>query len=121
MPLFAPQDLKLDLNKKHDTVVQPDIMVKCGKPTKYMPLLVVEVLSPSTKDRDKGIKLQLYRENGVLEYWIVNPDDETITVHDFVSADTFVYENGKDEFIAPIIFPDCIMNIAQIFDYYYEE
>lgn len=44
------------------------------------PDLVVEVLSPSTATRDRGIKLERYRLYGVPEYWIVDPDAESIEV-----------------------------------------
>lgn len=42
------------------------------------PDLVVEILSPSTASRDQGVKLKLYRRQGIPEYWIVDPDAETV-------------------------------------------
>jgi Uma2 family endonuclease len=44
------------------------------------PDLVVEVLSPSTAARDRGVKLDRYRLFGVAEYWVVDPDERTIEV-----------------------------------------
>jgi Uma2 family endonuclease len=44
------------------------------------PDLVVEVLSPSTAARDRGIKLERYRHFGVPEYWLVDPEENTIDV-----------------------------------------
>lgn len=44
------------------------------------PDLVVEILSPSTRARDRGIKKKLYERSEVSEYWIVDPDGETIEV-----------------------------------------
>jgi Uma2 family endonuclease len=46
------------------------------------PDLVVEVLSPSTEARDRGIKLERYRLYGVPEYWIIDPDECRIEVWD---------------------------------------
>ncbi len=45
------------------------------------PDLVVEVLSPSTRVRDGTTKLNLYARTGVAEYWIVDPDRASVTVH----------------------------------------
>lgn len=44
------------------------------------PDLVVEVLSPATAARDRGVKLERYRLYGVPEYWVVDPDQRTIEV-----------------------------------------
>ena len=45
------------------------------------PDLVIEILSPSTADRDVGYKHDLYGRHGVREYWIVDPMAETVAVH----------------------------------------
>ena len=73
--------------------VQPDIIfVSREASTKLVdegirgaPDLVVEILSPSTAGRDRSIKLKLYRRQGVAQYWIVDPDGETVEVWDFAS------------------------------------
>jgi len=39
----------------------------------FAPSLVVEALSPRTADRDTGPKFAAYEENGVDEYWILDP------------------------------------------------
>jgi Uma2 family endonuclease len=44
------------------------------------PDLVVEILSPSTAHRDRGIKLERYRHFGVPEYWIVDIDARAVEV-----------------------------------------
>ena len=44
------------------------------------PDLIVEITSPSTSDRDRGVKLQRYRFYGVGEYWIVDPEAERVEV-----------------------------------------
>ena len=44
------------------------------------PDLVVEIPSPSTARRDRGIKLDLYARCGVREYWIVDPVEDAVDV-----------------------------------------
>lgn len=63
------------------TVVEPDLYVfpRPGSPDTpwremRLPLLAVEVLSPGTARRDRGIKRNLYQGAGVPEYWIVDLD-----------------------------------------------
>jgi Uma2 family endonuclease len=41
---------------------------------------VIEILSPATAERDKGLKQKLYAKFGVQEYWLVHPDKKTIEV-----------------------------------------
>jgi len=42
--------------------------------------LVVEIVSPDDPERDTKVKRADYAEIGIPEYWIVNPEDETIAV-----------------------------------------
>ena len=81
----APCDVVLS-----DTdVVQPDVLfisrarehTVTDDNVRGAPDLVIEILSPSTADRDLGYKYELYGRHGVLEYWIVDPMAETIAVH----------------------------------------
>ncbi|MGD2069848.1 MAG: Uma2 family endonuclease [Gemmatimonadota bacterium] len=52
------------------------------------PDLVVEILSPATEARDRGIKLDRYRLFGVGEYWIVDPGERAIEVWDLKDGAT---------------------------------
>ena len=81
----APVDVILS-----DTdVVQPDLLFISrarehritDENVRGAPDLVIEILSPSTADRDVGYKHELYGKHGVLEYWIVDPLAETVAVH----------------------------------------
>jgi Uma2 family endonuclease len=47
------------------------------------PDLIVEVLSPSTAERDRKVKRDRYAHFGVPEYWIVDPDGRSVEVHRF--------------------------------------
>ena len=81
---FAPLDVVLS---DHD-VAQPDLMfvsneganIVTGGNVQGAPDLVVEILSPSTSGYDQGYKRALYALHGVSEYWLVDPDAETVEV-----------------------------------------
>lgn len=70
-------------------VVEPDLVFIApdqldALTVKYIqgaPALVIEILSPSTRRRDLGIKRALYDKFGVREYWIVDPTKLTVTVY----------------------------------------
>ena len=91
IPLTAPMDVYLEKNDK--TVLQPDVLVVCDKEllqnTKIWgaPDFVIEILSPSTKERDMYAKALKYCVYGVREYWVVDPIRERVIVHDFKNED----------------------------------
>ena len=47
------------------------------------PDLVIEILSPTTADRVRGIKRKLYERQGVDQYWIVDPESQAVEVWTF--------------------------------------
>ena len=87
----APFDVRLPEGKERDeeilTIVQPDILVVCDKSKldqrglKGAPDMVIEIVSPSTAGRDRGVKRDLYERNGVREYWLVDYSNKTIEVY----------------------------------------
>lgn len=125
----APFDVRLPISKDKTkdeqiyTVVQPDITVVCD-PLKLddrgcigVPDLIVEIVSQSSSQKDLNDKFKVYEQAGVREYWIVNPNDENISV--FV-----ITENGKYQLkgmyagnmkINVSIFKDLIINLRNIF------
>lgn len=84
-------DVRLDYDDW--TMVVPDITVVCEKDKfteQYLngaPDLVVEVLSKSTRKKDMTLKLGKYAEAGVREYWIIDPQKETVIVYKFSRED----------------------------------
>ena len=71
--------------------VQPDLLFVAQERREIIgekqllgaPDLVVEILSPSTAHRDRGIKLDLYARSGVRQYWIVDPVEDVVDVWRF--------------------------------------
>lgn len=82
--LIAPFDVILSPND----VFQPDVIflsnermrLRTGDNIRGAPDLAVEVLSPSTANRDRGVKLERYARFGVLEYWLIDTAAKNIQV-----------------------------------------
>lgn len=101
------------------TMWQADVAVTCHPPSREIeaPLLVVEVLSPSTRTHDLGRKLPDYRTLGsVQEIWLVDSERRWLQlwrrdgarwiVQDFVGASAF----GSDVLAADILLDDVYAN-----------
>jgi Uma2 family endonuclease len=113
--------LKPQEDGSDDTVLEPDVVVVCDpakrdrQGCKGAPDLIIEVLSPSTARYDRIVKYRKYQEAGVREYWIVDPDTQSIQV--------CVLENGRyvvsmyDEAdTAPVsVLPGCGIVVKDIF------
>jgi Uma2 family endonuclease len=69
-------------------VVEPDLIFVAADQLHVLtapniqgaPALVVEILSPSTRRRDLGIKRDLFDRGGVREYWVVDPKARDLAV-----------------------------------------
>jgi Uma2 family endonuclease len=126
---FAPFDVRLvDFRISTDdnqviTVVQPDLCVICDKSKVDekgclgSPDLMIEVLSPDNSKKGMDIKFDLYEENGVKEYWIVNPVSNNVAI--------YVMQNGKYIGLKPLIigsklesptFPNLKFPVKKIFE-----
>lgn len=79
-----------------DEGVQPDLLFLTTARLKIVredaihgaPDLVIEILSPRTAQRDRTVKLQLYRREGVAEYWIVDLEAKQVEVWAFAAGAT---------------------------------
>jgi Uma2 family endonuclease len=70
------------------------------------PDLVVEVLSPSTQARDRGIKFRRYAAGGVSHYWIVAPETRTIEAYELVDGGDEPRQTcGSGAVFRPSLFP----------------
>jgi len=49
------------------------------------PLVCIEILSPSTSSKDMVVKLNTYMLSGVKEFWVVDPDKQTVLVYHFIN------------------------------------
>jgi Uma2 family endonuclease len=92
--VYHSLDVKLDITKGNNTVVQPDVFVVRNPSIidpngacNGVPDFVVEILSPLNGRHDTLVKYYKYLEAKVREYWIVD------TVERLVRC--YIYENGK--------------------------
>jgi len=70
---------QLDIDE--DGYVLPDVKIYCYNNSKNIPLMVIEVLSPATRERDLGVKMEKYAKLGIKEYWIVTWETLSIDVY----------------------------------------
>ena len=125
----APFDVRL-LNAKNSksdtdiyTVVQPDLCVICDE-TKLdargaigAPELMIEILSPGNSKKEMRYKYDLYQEAGVLEYWIVNPENKTIFIY-VLKEGIFVGQHPliEDDKMESPLFPQLDFKLEEIFN-----
>ena len=116
----APFDVVLS----NTDVVQPDIMFVSNARAHIItddnirgaPDLVVEILSPSTAQRDRTFKRDLYARHGVKEYWMVDTDLRLIyqlmlDVDEFRLAGVF---GMGDTLVSPTL-NDYALNVSDVF------
>lgn len=83
----APFDVKL--NDTPLTIVQPDLMIVCdkdkldGNRCNGAPDFIIEIVSFGNPSDDYIRKLYYYKNYGVREYWIVDPQRKSVTVNYF--------------------------------------
>ena len=116
----APYDVVLST----ENVTQPDILVVCTERLSIIaeanlpgaPDLVIEVLSPGTRQKDLAIKRKIYARFGVQEYWIVDPDAATVEVLTLEEAGyiTAGMCRGSDRLSSPLL-PDLNLSLNEIF------
>ncbi len=116
---IAPTDVVLDENN----VVQPDLIVVCDRSTitdrcvQGAPDLVIEILSPSTSNRDRLLKKALYERFGVGEYLIVDPVAESVDRYLLVDGS---YDSPEifdwSEPLTLNLFPELTLNPWEVFE-----
>jgi len=82
-----------------------------------VPDFIVEILSETTEARDRGVKFEDYAAHGVREYWIVDPQDET--VEQYLLTDDGEYrlklKSGSGD-ICSVVIPGFAIPVRAVFD-----
>ena len=128
----APFDVRLfdksksvKANQDVYSVVQPDICIICDvdklddKGCQGAPDLIIEILSAGNSKKEMKIKKQLYEENLIREYWIIDPEHET--VHQFVLGDNELYNPPiiyvSEDVVYADIFKELQVPLEKVFIY----
>lgn len=113
--------------RQWDTVRIPDLVVMMADQYQAMdggavitldqkpPLLVIEVVSPSTRTEDYRSKRVEYCVLDILEYWIVDPLEQRVTVCVLEEGSYTDYVFTDDTPIASPVFPTLHLTPTQIF------
>jgi Uma2 family endonuclease len=88
---------------------------KSGHPEPADILLLIEV-ADSSLAYDLEVKAPLYASRGVVEYWLVDLNDEVIGSYSDPSGGTYqtVTHHRRGESLAPRLLRDCILQIAEL-------
>jgi Uma2 family endonuclease len=125
----APFDVRLTplrknkSNKVH-TIVQPDICVICDldklddKGCVGAPDLMIEILSPGNTRKEMREKYDVYEENGVKEYWLVEPQDKCVFVYVLNEAGKYIglQPVTDEDILTSTVFPDLQIDLSRVFD-----
>jgi Uma2 family endonuclease len=121
----APFDVRLSASDDNEEyqVVQPDISVVCDdrklddKGCKGAPDLIVEVLSPSTWQKDRIEKMNLYQKHEVREYLLIYPNEKIL--EQYILNESRSYDVPKiytaEETFTSSLFSDFALNMPVLF------
>lgn len=110
---YAPLDVVLS----DENVVQPDILFISKERDNIIkeeniqgpPDLVVEIISPSTAERDRSLKKALYGKFGVREYWIVDPEIKQLRYGTWASGVEWNFYKHSRQALSPR--PNCFPDL----------
>jgi len=120
--IVAPFDV-YPLYEKGDqyTFVQPDIFLACDRSklqdNRYngAPKFIIEILSQN-RSHDMVTKLNLYEKAGVGEYWMVDPEEQIISVLELANG-RYIYKAYSGEGEVPLLtIPGCIIDFKKVFE-----
>ncbi|MDR0449844.1 MAG: Uma2 family endonuclease [Treponema sp.] len=121
----APFDVRLfyEAGESDDTVVQPDLLVVCD-PEKLgpegcrgAPDLALEILSPSNTAIEMNLKLNLYQEARIREYWTVDPENRRVSAYRLQGGLYIVQSYRAGDTAEAAIFPGLKIELPALFGY----
>lgn len=122
---YAPFDVRLPIpsKKKDKSVVQPDLCIICDESKlddqgcHGAPDLIIEIISIKNAKHDVDTKFRLYEEAGVMEYWIVYPEEKMVSLY-YLENNKYIgikpFTEG--EIIQSRTFEALKINVVEIFE-----
>jgi Uma2 family endonuclease len=107
-------------------VVEPDLLfvaqdqqdILTPENVKGSPALVVEILSPGTRKRDEHVKRRLFEREGVREYWLIDPDADTVRVFRRTADGTFPQvarqASERDDLLTTPLLPGLTIRLREL-------
>jgi Uma2 family endonuclease len=102
-----------------DTVLEPDLTVVCDsakldeRGCNGAPDLVIEIVSPTSARYDRVVKFNKYRQAGVREYWIVDPEERVVFA--YVLKDGAYVASIYEESAPVTVLPGCTVELSAVF------
>jgi len=90
-------------------VLSPDALPADADRHVQKPLVVVEILSPSTRSRDRRVKAKHYLRKGVAELWLVDGDARSVEVRTASGSTTAM------ETLASAVLPEVNLSLSDVF------
>ena len=119
----APYDVRLfyEEDESDDTVVQPDLSVVCDREKRGKegcrgaPDFVAEILSPSNTAIEMQRKLDLYRDAGVREYWVLDGEGKTAKAYLFDGDATAARSYGENDRAPVAVLEGLFIELGPVF------
>jgi len=114
--------VNIDNKTTKNNVFIPDLVIVCDrgkfdeKACIGAPDLVIEVLSPSTEKRDKTIKFEKFEQEGVPEYWIIDPKKKLVLVYILTNGKYIVHLYTEKDTVKVHVLDDCAVDLTEVFE-----
>ena len=122
----APLGVRLfpKMDRSDDTVFEPDIVVVCDiekldeRGCNGAPDLAIEIISPSSVKYDRVYKFRKYQKAGVMEYWIVDPETNTVQVCILENDRYLVSVYDECDKVPVSVLEGCEIDLSDVFGVY---